>query len=257
MSTDTEKIYYWRLTCLEENLYVWTWRSETEGAPTLCPNDHANRTNIDNVLIVGQVARNEVISTEPTMGFFEAQLLTIPMPAVAPGTTQSLMLTYPMNLEVWKTAAFVKADNVGDYLTVAVAPGAPLGFTTADAFINDTSIIVDATVINSPFLSRGMELKLQNGIVLQDLGRISNINKDLFTVSFVNPLTSNMPTGSTVRLYAYMLKDFKLPVATTIFFGDKGFRSKEIMAETPIVISCVNSDGAAKELDIHVEFYRS
>lgn len=251
------KVNIWQLLCNVEAQYVLTTRIEEEGPPTLCPNDHVNRSNISNVRRLGTVDRKETTILEPTMGIFEAKMFKYAIPSGTVGDKTTFIEPFANNIEVWKTAIEITPDLVGDKISICVAPGATIGMLTApvsSGFILD----VPPATVNSIYLFNGCVIELYDsvGMQTQDMGYLTNIDKDLNQLTVQIAVGASFPAGTLVKMYNYMLRDYEMAQAGYRLFGDKGFKSKMIPANTPIAITLQNNTGLAKNLFLHVEHYK-
>lgn len=50
----------YRLFCITENVNVTCWRSEADGAPTVCPNNNTHTINTESICIIDSVKSNDV-----------------------------------------------------------------------------------------------------------------------------------------------------------------------------------------------------
>src|SRR5689334_22406811 len=98
MADDPKDVFQWQIYCNVEAAYVQPiLRFRDEGAPTLCPNDHSNRTDFLAPTVIGVQKKYSVTANEPTTGIYEAQLQEFPIPAGQTGTITDTLISFPVN----------------------------------------------------------------------------------------------------------------------------------------------------------------
>jgi hypothetical protein len=247
-------LYNYRLYCIEEAKFVNQW-AETE--PTICPNDHADRTiNTSQTVITDTMGTNIVRTEEPTSGSFQHTTIKITVPSNPIGTITSHPLSWPMDLQMWKTEFYTTSEHTGDVINITVAPNSIVGVLTQPADIGDTTLNVSPTVVNNSVILKGIEITIDNTVISQKLGRITAFDTTLNTITISNPLTNDYAAGTFVKFNLVLLKDVILHrINEPHRVADKGFKAKKLPANTPIVIEYQNNTGLAKECIATLEYY--
>jgi hypothetical protein len=253
-----EQVLYWRLTCNVENTFVWTYRGVDDAAPTLCPNDHANRTNISDVTLVGSVSSNEVIATQNSFGLFEAKTYTYPLPGNSIGEVSIFNNTWPNTIQVWELVIEPNAACIGDRVSICVAPGTPIGVLTAAVSSGVLLTVPVGTIMNENVMI-GAYIVLDDMVnnVQQDMGVIVSKNPNTFQLTVQNAVTNSFPIGTVVRQYLFMVKDMLILRDNAMPIGRKGFAGRTIPANVPVQMTVVNNNGQAKDLHIYSEIYKT
>lgn len=249
----------WRLICNPEGgIYVFTTRLEDEGPPTLCPNDHANRSDITDVRQVGSIDPQSTTVLEPTTGTFEVKEWKWAIPAGPTGTVTDNFIQMPVTIEVWRTAVDIRADMLGDQLSICVAPGAVIGLLTAAVSSGTVLDVPQLTVYNNN-VNVGAIIELHDplGPTTQELGYLTLIDRVNFQLNVQFPVANSFPIGTQVRMYNYLIRDYEFSSVEYRTFGDKGFKSRLIPANVPIRISYRNNDAMAKDFFMFAELYKS
>ena len=247
----------YRIICLEEGtIYVFTTRLTSEGPPTLCPNDHANRTNITDVRLIGTISPQQTTVLEPTTGIFEAKSWKYAIALAAPGTVTNNIIVFPFTIQVWQTAVQITAPMVGDQLSICVAPGAVIGLLTVAVSSGVVLDVGSLTVYNSN-VNVGCVIELFDGVNTQNVGYLTYIDQALFQLKIEIPVAFSFGVGTQVRMYNYLIRDYELSDVAYRKFGSKGFRSRTIPSGTPVQVSYRNVTGTAKHLVISSELYKS
>jgi len=259
MTEDPNDVFIYQIYCNVEAAYVRPIpRFRHQGAPTLCPNDHADRSNYVAPTVIGMQAKNAVTSHEPTNGIFEVKLYEFDVPAGAAASISDHYVSMPNNIEAWATAIDVTPETKGDRVTICVAPGAPIGVLTAPV-ASGTVISVPPATVNSPYVLVGAVIELYDAVggQTQELGYLLAIDHDNYQLTVQTAVALSFPAGTVVRMYNYMLRDYLLSSVGFREFGRKGFRSKTIPSNTPILYRVQNNSGLAKTHYAHVEFYKA
>ena len=251
MSDDEVKRY--RVYCIEENLMVTTYGTEV---PTLCPNDHPDRT-IDHLRTV-QVdffKKNQVEIFDPTEGVYQYTEVHLSIPAGSPGDVTTVDFSWPMNLKIWNTEFVPGAEHTGDTINVFIDPDRVVGGLTAAANIGDTEFTVTSTVFTYPYLVRGIEVKLVNGMIVENLGRITGIDMINFKFTTEFAATQSFPPGSLILLNLHIIKNITFSrVGVAYLAGRKGFQNKDIPPNIILRFLYTNSNGAAKDVRIVIDY---
>ena len=190
MADDPSDVIEWQLYCNVEAAYIRPiLRFRADGPPTLCPNDHANRTDFQTPSVIGETRKNSVkaeIKEEntPTNGKFQARALSL---YAAAGTTSTGDFTWPFPVSIldfwWNT----DPEDRGDQVSVCVAPDTITGALTASAGIGDTVLSVQLTVVQNTY--PGDTIKLYDGVQLLDAGRVIARNVLTQQLTLETPLT--------------------------------------------------------------------
>jgi len=76
---------------------VYTW-SDTQ--PTLCPNDHSNRSNIQNIGISDTIEQNTVSIEQNVTSNYQTTTLVVPIPVMTIGDVHIHDITWPIDIYV-------------------------------------------------------------------------------------------------------------------------------------------------------------
>jgi hypothetical protein len=252
--TDATFIHQYRLYCIEEDTFVYVW-SAVE--PTLCPNDHPDRT-IDptKTLIVQTSGNNFVFASQDVYKNFQHTSVPLTIPTMTIGDVYTQNFSWPMDIQIWKTEFYTTADHIGDYLTIYIAPGTVIGLLTQNAAISDTTIEVSSTVVTNQLISKGVDLALFDGVTETALGRVTSFDTTLNTVTFETPLSVAYSIGAFVRIYYKAINNILLHRLDDVYkIGEKGLKGRPVPANTTLQAHYTNNTGAAKDLIIVLELY--
>lgn len=255
----TSVLHKYRLKCIEEDIYVYRW-AETE--PTICPNDHADRTIDSNLTsIVETIQINTVTAQENSDGDFTSQMFMNDIPSGTPGDiTNHDDAIFDVNALLWKTIIYPTPDLVGDVINVRGIKMTfynIVGVLIATANISDTILNVSSTVTDNVY--KGMEVELDNGAgTTENVGVIKAIDTTpgSETITVKTPLTTSFAAGSMVRVEVVVMKD--IPIITDkfpIIIDGKGFKGKNVDEGDVLRVKYKNNDGVAKKIYWRVEYY--
>lgn len=252
--TEASIVNQYRLYCIEEASFVKVWDEEE---PTLCPNDHADRT-IDptKTVIVDTVSTARVETLEPTFGKFEHTSQVFNIPSGTTGAVTSHTLQYPMDVQIWGTSLYIGPDNVNDCISATVAPNTTIGVLTAEGATGATGFNVSSTVVTTEHMVKGVSLRFQNGGTTEEPGRVTSFDVSGNKVFMQTPLTQYFPPGTLVQLNLRLLNEVQFFKSDYMHhIAQKGFKSRSLPAYTPITIDYMNHDGKAKKFVIYIEYY--
>lgn len=248
------EVYQYRVYCIEEASFVYTWSTET---PTICPNNHVDRSiDLNNVVIIGKVGENRVIAGQDSLKNFQHTCIPINVPAMTPGDVYVQTFSWPMLIQIWKTEFYTNTEHVNDRLTIYVAPDTVVGVLTQAASINDTTIHVSSTVINNNVFSNGVDIELDNGVISEEPGRVIGHSTSLNTVTFETPLTQNFAIGTYVKLNLKVINDVVMHRTESVYkIAEKGLKGRTIPANTNLRALYTNTNGQEKKLYLVIEIY--
>lgn len=249
-------VYLYRVHCIEENLDVTLW---SQSVPTLCPNDHADRT-IDSSLTVieSSIGDNIVTAQEPTEGYFQATVVDVNVSSGSIGDVTDHDYSWPMDMSMWQLEFLASSANIGDTIDIAIAPDTVIGVLTSAASVSDTVLNISSAVFSTDTIKKGIDVKISDGVNTDLGGRIVGYDPENHTVTLETALTNAYAIGTPVYITIYPVKSYKITQDKAVVnFGKKGFKGKSIPKDTTIRVSYTNSDGSAKTLHMHLEFYHT
>lgn len=234
----SNKIYTWVVDCLEESIQVIDLRYESDGAPTLCPNDHANRSNIGGVTLLNIGDPEERVveikeETIPTNGKFQFDGRFAFCAESA--TTSTFDTSFPHAVSVldfwWRT----EEQDRGDRVTLIVGPDTPIGALTTDATAGDTVLNVQPTVVNNIYPGDTAKL-LVSGNAPVDVGQVLLRDPINDTITLETPLSQNWSaTAPTIVLgNVHIIKDAELGTPGAMVVGRSKIGASYIPANTAI-----------------------
>lgn len=247
-------VYQYRIYCNEESQFVLTWDTTT---PTLCPNDHANRSNIDSSkTIVDSVSKDNLQVNEPYNGYFKVESIIVNVPAMSPSGEYIHDMTWDYDIILWNADIMPVADMIDDQLNVIAGPETTVGTLTASASVNDTILTVTAGIVSNPAITRGVNVVIDDGVNKHDGGVITNIDVDNSQITIQTPLAYAYAIGTLVKVSVFVIEDMLINYSgQLVSIGKKGFQGKPIAAGTTLRVLYKNNNGLSKKLVIKLEMY--
>lgn len=247
--------YIYSLYCLEESATIYPIVNVDGVAPTLCPNDHANRTNITAVTLVSTVSTKSTILQEEVPGLYEGKSFEFAIPSGSVGDVTSFDVTFPTDIEIWDSCVDVLTDNIGDEVTFNITPNTTIGQLTAPVSSGTVLDVPNATVASTSVFV-GANITLDDTVTTQELGQL--ISKDTFNnqMTVQNAVSNSFAAGTVIQQSVLMLDNFKMSSVNRLKFGRRGFKSKTVPAGAIIRVSYKNNSGTAKNFYANVEFYK-
>jgi hypothetical protein len=254
-------VYNYRLFCNTENSYVFSWGLEP---PVACLHNTSHTIDTSSITIINTVSESTVTAVDgtPNDAIFQLSAITVDVPA-NPTSTQVVTSTvsYPFDMYIWQMSIAQIPANIGDQLTVAVAPDTVIGYVTAECMSGTKLLYVSNTVIEN--ITRGSEIGLTNGVNTEYPGRVITIDKVNGIVHMENDLTHTYagPSGYIPQTYVlvtiYPIRNITFDTAERLIIGNKGLKTRMIPANTPIrVIYYDNTiSTVAVKLYVLIEYY--
>lgn len=248
-------VYKYKVFCQTENAWVENWTTTPESIST-CPTNSSHTITSNSVTVLEEISEGTVALKNSVAGYFQVSTIVLDVPASAPNSVHIEDVSFPYEIEMWKTDYVSSADSVDDILNIIIGPDTAISVLTATGNINDTTLNLMSSIFSANVLCRGVHIKLFNGVsTFQDLGRITAIDAVNHTVTVENALTSTFNAGSPVLLNLYLVKNFYISAPSINFeFGSKGYSTKKIPPNTTIRILYTNSSGIAKKVYFGFEY---
>lgn len=253
-----QPIHQYQVFCVAENNFFTVYGKEE---PTLCPNDHVDRTiNSELTSIVETYDINKIKAEENTEGDFTRATVENLIPSGSPGdVTNHDDAVWDENIFLWKTIIYPSADMLGDIINVrGIKNDAPyyniVGALTAEGTTGTNVLTVSDTVITNVY--KGMEIELDNTVIKENVGTVTGIDTVAKTITVKKNLTNTFAPGSLVRVELVVVKDCRIHSTNwPIEIGGKGMKGKRINAGDIMRVRYTNNDGQAKKLYWDVEYY--
>ena len=248
----TSVIYQYRFHCIEEDIDVTAWG---ETAPTLCPNNHADRTIDTNSITVIETRKpTAVTAQENSNGYFETNMFVNNVPSGATGTVSTFDVEFDSDVTLWRTVLSCGSNMIGDEIKVVASPETIVGQVTSPVSIGDTVINVNSTVTANVY--RGCELVLDN-TVNKHVTIVTAINAVAGTITIKNSSPYAFAATSLVKLGVFVVKYAKIHDTNPIDIGLKGIKGKELTKGVVLRIYYTNNDGQAKTIHWRSEYYNN
>lgn len=251
-------IHQYQVFCISEGSFITVYGTEE---PTLCPNDHADRSiNPDLTSIVETYDVNKIKAEENTEGDFTHATIENEIPAGTPGdVTDHDDAVWSENIYLWKTVIYPSDDMMGDVINVRGIKNDPpnyniVGALTADGTAGTNVLTVSDTAVENVY--KGLEIVLDNSIITENVGYVTSIDTVAKTITVQKNLTSTFSSGSLVRVEQVVIKDCKIhSTKWPIEIGGKGLKGKKIQAGDIMRVRYTNNDGQAKKVYWDAEYY--
>ena len=193
---------------------------------------------------------------EDTSGWFYATSFVIDIPVGNTGDVIIHDISFPADILLWQIDIYTDgtANGNGDTINMIAGPDTIVGVITVDANISDTVLTVSSTVLE--YVSRGIDITISNGVNKNELGYITAIDKINSTVTIKNALTNNFTIGSVICLNVHTIKNLVITELIKEYsFGKKGFRGKQVPANTIMRLVYTNNANLDKKIACKIECY--
>lgn len=195
-------------------------------------------------------------------GRFQVRSLLLDVPAGDPEDVSVHDFSFPIPVSILAAQALIDNQHIGDNLDFVVAPDTIVGVLTEDTTASDDVIRVSQTVVDNSFI--GAHLKLFNGSIANELGRIITVGYDDGYGSGVETDLIHVETATTdvflatsptyVMMSVKMVERLDITSVGRIVIGESKIGSSYVPAGTVLRLHYTNKDGAAKKLGIVLEY---
>lgn len=246
-------VYKYRLWCIEEATYVYTYGTQ---APTLCPNNHTDRSINPASTTAIEIISNETHAiTQEIPGYYQMSTTTITVPSGATGSIYEQTFSFPMDIQLWVMEFTSTSAMVGDSFSIIAAPETIIGAVTAPVSTTDTVLNINNTFFTSELIAKGLEVMLFDGVNTDLLGLIVGHDAKNLQITVQNSPSISYAPGSYIKFNTYIVKNQHIDASNKTFvFGRKGITTKLIQANTPLKFVYTNNTGTAKNLYFNLEY---
>jgi hypothetical protein len=211
------------------------------------------KADLDLVQVTVEHVQSVVIQEEPvkTGGSYQSRTLACSVPASA--GPHDFNFTFPHPISLLSADYTDESNMVNDRVDVEVGPDVVVGVITADVAVDDTTITVDATSIANCKL--GHRLKIDNGVTLDDLGRVTG--KTSTTLTFETPAQNIYLAAAPtyVKRTVRMVHDLQLTGSGMVYsIGTSKIGGSYIPAGIVIRVVYTNNDGTSKTYRPLIEY---
>lgn len=238
----------WQIYCITENKWVSGWVHSDDPNPTVCFNNDQHQINIGSPQIL---ETTQVISVKieqefiPTGGHYGCQGYLMEIPA---NTTVIKPISWPYNITTSVVNIQDTDENLGDVLEAIVNPKTLVGGTTSVTLQNSRTCTVNSTVFT--YAKIGYYCYIGN----EHLGRIININKDTFVITFENSLQSEKNMGFPFYIELKIIRDYNLGSKQGNCLGSGNIGGKFLQANTITNVVYKNNSNIDKKFRFNVEY---
>lgn len=247
-------LYRWRVFCVTENQYRYVWLDETQGEPTTCPVNTAHTIDAGQNRIV-EVRNPSVVEIEeekvPSGGHTYMQSIEFD---ALPNQITTYVVTFPIPINVIAAYMEVAVESKGDRVLWEIAPKTTVGVLTGDVAPGSTVLPVSTTVTDN--VEIGFLIYLSDGVNLDDVGRVINVDKNLGQITVETPTVNSFAaaTPTFVQLTVRYV-DIELGNPGSIAVGTNKIGTAHLPAGTPLHCCYDNKDlSATKRFVSYVEY---
>lgn len=237
-------VFKYRIYCNTENTWVEGYGT-TE--PDKCYNNTEHEINPLSVQVVETIEQNTVKIAEEsgpnrTQGYYAATPFTF---TAAPNTTTVFNGSFPYAIAMLTCQLQVSPDMVGDNITFEIAKDTTVGYITADAAINDTTVSVNPTVIQHAPIGHGFKIGTSS------CGRVLGVGSG--TITFETPLTAAYSAISACKVTKSLVNSYDMNVSGIHQIGFSKIGGSYIPGGIIGTCTYVNNSSTTKKITYIVE----
>lgn len=220
-----------------------------------CPRHDSNHTFRISIIITS-VSDNIITLTSDatnTRGRYRNQDVIFDVPA-GPSTGYPIASTksFPYNTRFVSYEFTPKPENIGDSLSIYVAPSAPVGTLTQNVS-NGNVLRVSNSIITK--IEIGMEVLLDDGVNTQNLGECLSIDVQNQTITVEEPVAFSFSSGTFVTPRFCIAKNHDIPNTNVIKLGGRVPGNRFINTNLSIVLCYNNTTAVPKTVHIRTEMF--
>lgn len=250
-------IYHWQIYCMSEQGWQSTWGVDP---PTFCPNDANHEVTGYRQLELINPPVLQVADGAPDYGYFQVSTIRIPIPipTIVPSTIY-VRTSFPFKMAIWEMSLTQDSSNKGDIISIQLGENTPASYLTQPASIGDTTLNVHEGFLPLVFAGNEIGVVEPGGTYRQYPGLITAVDRVDNTITVQQPLTANYPAGSPILFSTYPVRNMYCDSGQRMDLGNKGLRTRDIPANTPITIIYVDNtmNDRATDVYLQLQYYHS
>jgi hypothetical protein len=214
--------YY--VLCLSEGIKVLSdYRSSP---PIFCPNDTNHKID-EKIVKYKTIATNK---TDIIDNYYQTKTFAYDIDNTLPIYTNTM--SWPCDIIISNITVFFSKLSIGDSFDLVISPNKIIGY--LDSEIRDKKELkVNKELLQ--YVKRGFEISISNYEIINDLGRITNIDEINCIIAFEYELSNDFKIGSPITLNYKMITDFHIEYCVVSPFGiNIGITSKVLQANTDL-----------------------
>ena len=219
----------YKIYCNDESAYVSGWSTEE---PDKCYNNNTHSINVDSVQLLETVSQKTMSIQEDMIDINRnTWIKDISILNVAPGATKTVDYIFPFPTSLYSFTLAVDSTNTNDNLSIIANPDMTMGLLVSNIGIGANSLYAPSTLIDN--VTPGFYLTITDGVNTNDLGLITDIDKNTSMVSFQNPTTKAFSaTNSLLKTTIKVFNNARLGGAGVYKFFDDAIGGSPLITGT-------------------------
>jgi len=246
-------VNYYKIYCNTDSQYEYVWAEES---PTVCPVNDGHTVDLTSVSIEQEISESVIKIQEeniPTGENFMAECHNI-CAATGPDVVTSTDFSWPFPINVLEIQLVTREENLGDDMTLAVAPNTVVGAITATVATGATGANVTQTVVDNIML--GYHVGLTDGPNSSYCGRVIGVdkanNKILFETASDKAYSPLSPTYVTMTVH--VVDNYYLGPSQRYVIGEGKIGGSYVPANTIVRVIYRNRSAQSKCLSAQLEY---
>lgn len=249
-----QTVHKYRVHCTQGDGNQVLWGPDT---PTVCPLDAGH--SIDGNIVILDTITNAIVTIKeelvPTQGYYHCQGYERVIPSGNVGDVTTFSHSWPYQISLLNAWFFIDDDQLGDWVDANVAKDTVIGAIGAAVTGGDTTITVSSTVLEN--VAIGFHVNITDGVNLNDLGRVLDINTTNSTITCETAATNSFsPLSPTyVRLCVPFVNELHFNNTNQRYMiAEKKVGGKGLPPNVPFYVDYHNESGTAKKFTYNLEY---
>jgi hypothetical protein len=243
-------ITYWRIYCTTEDEWTYGYRDTSTGAPTECFTNCShtiNENSVQELSVIDHSVQTVTVQEEatPTGGNFRCEGKKFTIPA---NTITSSSISWPYNITVLETFFTGKTAQLGNELSVIVAPETTVGILRESVSSGATVLPVSLTVIQN--INVGYELFIGS----TNLGEIISKDDNALTVTLLSTIGTGYSANSLVKMQVVNIKNLEITNTGRYTIGRSKIGGKHLPANVPVKLVYTNNTNTEVVFNYEIEY---
>lgn len=234
--------------CITEGYGILTGFIDT--VPTACPNNNTHTIEPTGIRPVSRIAEKIVTINQDTItigGYFRTDFYSITAPANSVTTRD---IAYPYNVTVYLATYLGTPENIGDAISVYVAPNLTCGLLSTDIITGATSLTLSQvySVLNQGFIA-----SITDNVNTDNLGEITRVDTTTNTIYFSAATTHDFTQGSIIKISIPRVQNCAFVNDATITLGSRKLESSGLPANAKMRFIYTNNSNVDKVFNFYLE----
>ena len=253
----TTTVYEYRIFCITENTWKYTWGLVP---PTTCPTNTADAVNPASVQQVDSISNDTVTINKirvvppnytPLGGYYR---MTCQAFTANPNSTTTSTFSFPYPIAIMSGYILTDTSMQGDIISIGAGYGSTVATLTSSANIGDTTIAITPSIIGGFYMRTGGYMRITDGTNTTAYSIVTSQNTNTGTITLATPISYNFNTGAFVQVAIVFMDNVTLGPAGSYRVGEYAIGASYVNANTTFQITYTTTSISSKPVSFIFDY---